>query len=81
VFGYLQQTSPADQEKATRLVEAFECKADERTDDGAALWHGWAVHQAFLLGVIYARRCRKGDGRRRGTRPGGDRMRADETNR
>jgi hypothetical protein len=30
-------------------------KVDYKTPDGAPLWHGWAIFDAFLAGVDYAR--------------------------
>ncbi len=65
VLPYLQQTSRADQAKATAVVQCFESQADEWSEEGAPLYFAWALHQAFLLGIIYARRYRKDDGERR----------------
>jgi hypothetical protein len=50
----LTQTTPEEQEAATRLIQVLTRVKDG--EDGGPWWHGWAIHYAFLLGVLYARR-------------------------
>jgi hypothetical protein len=70
MLGYLRLVSETDREKATALVREYERRADDQTEEDVCLFRAWALHELFLLGVIYGRRYRKDDGKKRGAKHG-----------
>jgi len=47
-----------DLEAADKFRRTLVPRADKMTPDGAYLWHGWALFDAFLAGVDYAQKPR-----------------------
>lgn len=43
----------AVREAASRQVRSATWRADTEDEDGP-LWHGWALHAAFIAGVLWA---------------------------
>ncbi len=53
--GYMRDCTDADLVTARLLVQRFELQADGDRN-GAPIWHGWGIHQAFCLGILWERR-------------------------
>lgn len=62
----MKRTAPGRPTEELKAGDAFRqsvlTRADDASNDGAPLWHGWVIMDAFLAGIDWARRKVTGGG-------------------